>query len=161
MNLLTSLRAFPVALLLAVSAHAASLYQAGDVFASFTTKDQHDRPYTFAPGVRHVLVSFVMGTGRDANAFFAKQPADYLDGHQAIFISNIHGMPGIGRRFALPKMKKYPHRILLADEEHFLDRYPSQEHKLTVLDLDPDGKVAAVRFVDPEKEMDALFPAAP
>ncbi|HEY0946428.1 MAG TPA: hypothetical protein VGD81_14220 [Opitutaceae bacterium] len=158
---LHSLRVFLASLLFAASLHAASPYQAGDTFEAFTTKDQHDRPYTFAPGVRHVIVSFVMGTGRDANAFFAKQPADYLDRHQAIFVSNIHGMPGIGRRFALPKMKKYPHRILLADEEHFLDRYPAQERKLTVLDLDADGKVASVRFLDPEKEMDALFPSQP
>jgi len=147
------------ALALAATAFAADPYRPGDAFASFTTKDQHDRAYTFEPGTRLVIVSFVMGTGKSANAFFEKQPADFLARHQAIFIANIHGMPGIGRAFALPKMRKYPHRILLADAADFLARYPEQEDKLTVIALDAAGQVASVRFVDPKKELAGVFAA--
>ena len=112
-------------LVLAATAFAAApsdLYKVGDRFAPFSTKDQHDKPYAYEGGARLVLVAFEMGAGKAANAFLEKQPAGFLDQHRAIYISNIHGMPGVARMFALPKMKKYPHRILLADAEGFLNR---------------------------------------
>jgi hypothetical protein len=136
------------------------LYRVGDTFASFTTKDQHDRSYTFERGVRVVIVAFEMGAGKAANAFFEKQPANFLDTHRAIFVSNIHGMPGIGRMFALPKMKKYPHRILLADAPDFLARYPAQEDMLTVFSLDDGGAITAIRHVNPKQEMARIFAPA-
>ena len=136
------------------------LYRVGDVFAPFTTKDQHEKSYTFERGVRVVIVSFEMGAGKAANAFFEKQPASFLDSHQAIFVSNIHGMPGIGRMFALPKMKKYPHRILLADAPDFLARYPAKDDQLTVFTLDERGAITAIRHVNPKKDMATIFAPA-
>jgi hypothetical protein len=100
-----------------------------------------------------------MGAGKAANGFFEKQPADFLAREMTVFIANIHGMPGIGRAFALPKMKKYPHRILLADAEGFLIRYPEKEDHLTVLTLDGADKITAIAFVNPKKEMAAIFAA--
>lgn len=147
-------------LLLSAATLGAAPYQKGDLFEPFATKDQHDRAYTYEGGARLVIVSFEMGAGKAANGFFEKQGADFLDRHHAIFIANIHGMPGIGRVFALPKMRKYPHRILLADAEGFLARYPEQENKLTVVSLDDAGKVTAIRFVDPKKDLAAVFTPA-
>ena len=141
-------------------AHAAEKYKKSDVLAPFTTKDQHDISYTLEPGIKLVVVSFEMGSGKAANAFFEKQPADFLTQNQAVFIANIYGMPGIGRMFALPKMKKYPHRILLADAEDFLARYPEKEDMLTVLRLDDKGVVQSVDFVDPKKGLPAVFKGA-
>lgn len=152
-----ALRLLPL-FILAGALHAADTYKAGDTLAAFTTKDQHDKPYTWAGEARWVIVAFDMSTAKAANAFFEQQPADYLPHREAIFISDIHGMPGIGRAFALPKMKKYPHRILLADAKGFLDRYPKQEDRITVLQLDGKGGVQTIRFVDPKKEMAKLFP---
>lgn len=138
--------------------HAAdsSKYAVGDKFEGFATKDQHDKPFTYEGGARLVVVSFEMDTGKSANGFIEKQGADFLGQQRAVFVANIHGMPGIARAFALPKMRKYPHRILLADGEHFLDRYPSKENHLTVLQLDEQGAIAAIRFVG-KKEAAAAF----
>ncbi|WP_414661848.1 hypothetical protein [Horticoccus sp. 23ND18S-11] len=144
----------------AVAAPAVEKYKVGDTFAAFTTKDQHEKSYTYEGGARLVVVAFEMGAGKAANSYFEKQPADFLTGHKAIFISNIHGMPGVGRFFALPKMKKYPHRILLADEENFLARYPAQEDLLTVLSLDEKGVITGIRHVSPKKEMASIFAPA-
>ncbi len=146
-----------ISLASAASALAAELYKVGDAFAPFTTHDQHEKPYTFAPGPRLVIVSFEMSEGKSANGFFAAKGATFLDAQKAVFIANIYGMPEIGRFFALPKMKRYPHRILLADAKTFLDRYPKQENKLTVLRLDEAGLVTAIEFIDPEKGLPALF----
>lgn len=150
-----------LALLAATALPAAEAYKIGDVFAPFTTKDQHDKTYTLEPGVRMVIVSFDMGSGKDVNGYLERKPADFLASQQAVFIANIYGMPGVGRMFAMPKMRKYPHRILLADEEHFLDRYPVKKGRLTVLRLDGQGRVEGVEFPDPEKELNALFAAKP
>jgi hypothetical protein len=157
------LRVLPAVLILAsaLALRAADTpppYVVGDAFAGFSTRDQHDKPFTYTAGdTRLVIVSFVMGTGKAANAFFEKQPADFLAQHRALFLANIHGMPGIARTFAMPKMRKYPHRILLADAENFLARYPQQPDRLTAFALDEAGKITAIRFIDPKTELPALF----
>ena len=66
-------------------------------------------------------------------------------------------MPGVGRLFALPKMKKYPHRILLGDDEHLLDRIPTQNGKLTVLEFGDDNRISRIRFMDPKHDLGGLF----
>jgi hypothetical protein len=137
---------------------AAAPFAVGEKFPGFSTRDQHDRPYAWAGGARLVVVAFEMDTGKAANAFLEQQGADYLARRQAIFLSNIHGMPGIARTFALPKMRKYPHRILLADGEHFLDRYPRQENHLTALELDAAGAITAIRFVPKAEAARAFAP---
>ncbi|MBA4135922.1 MAG: hypothetical protein C0518_01245 [Opitutus sp.] len=144
--------------LTSVLAHAsdAKKYAVGDTFAAFVTKDQHDQPFAYQGGARLVVVSFEMDTGKAANGFLEKQGADFLPRRNALFLSNIHGMPGIARTFAMPKMRKYPHRILLADAENFLARYPSQANHLTALSLDEKGVITAIRFV-PKKEAAAAF----
>ena len=150
---------FIACLLLLVSVLAAQPYRPGDRFESFSTKDQHDRAYTYEGGARRVIVAFEMGSGKSANAFFEQQPADFLARHETIFLSNIHGMPGIARAFAMPKMRKYPHRILIADGKDFLARYPTQEDQLTVLTLDAAGVITDIRFVEPKRGLPAVFGA--
>ena len=59
-------------------------------------------------------------------------------------------MPAIGRFFAMPKMRKYPHRIMLADEEGLLVEFPKEEGKVTLFDLDSQGKIQAIRYWDPK-----------
>ncbi len=157
MSLLRRLVFLALATFSAACVQAADLYKTGDVLTPFTVKDQHEQTFTFTPGPRTVIVSFAMGTGKDANRWLAKQPADFLAKNQTLFIANIYGMPAIGRFFALPKMKKYPHRILLADDEHLLERFPTQADKLTVIRLDPTAKITAIEFVNAEKDLPALF----
>jgi len=148
---------FIACFLLLAAALAAQTYLPGDRFEAFSTKDQHDRAYTYEGGARRVIVAFEMGSGKSANAFFEAQPADFLARHETIFRSNIHGMPGIARAFAMPKMRKYPHRILIADGKDFLARYPTQEDQLTVLTPDATGVITDIRFVDPKRGLPAVF----
>lgn len=146
-----------LALFVSATLFAADPYKVGDKLDSFTVKDQHEKEYTFAPGPRIFLVSLEMGTGKKANKWFAEKGADFLAQKQSIFLADIHGMPGVGRVFALPKMKKYPHRILLGDDKDLLTRYPKQDDKLTVLRLDETAHITAIEFVDPAKGLDAVF----
>jgi hypothetical protein len=130
----------------------AETYSVGSQVAAFTAKDQHGQAYTFKPGVRYLLVSFDMPTGKQANEKLSELGKDYLPQHNAIFLADIHGMPGIGRMFALPKMRKYKHRIILGDQKGLLDPYPRKEGHITVLTLDAEAKVAEVRYWNAERD---------
>lgn len=146
-------RTFLAAALVAIAGvpatSAADLLKAGDTVPALQAKDQHDQAFTLAGDARWLLISFDMGTGKAANGYLQKQGAAFLPEHHAVFISNIYGMPGVGRMFALPKMRKYPHRIILADDEHLLDAFPRQEDRVTVLRLAPGLVVESIAFWNP------------
>ena len=127
------------------------LLKPGDRFPSFEAKDQHEQDYPMAEDTEYVFVTFDMGTGKRANKFFEEQGADWLPENNAVFLSNIYGMPGIGRAFALPKMRKYPLRIMLADEKGLLYNYPTEKSMVTVFKLGVGKKIAEIAFWDPRK----------
>lgn len=130
----------------------AETYAAGSTVKAFSAADQHGTAYTFDPNsTRFLLVSFDMETGKKANGALAALGKDYLPGKKAVYVANIHGMPGVGRMFALPKMRKYPHQIILADAADLLSPFPQQAGKVTILKLD-HGVVRAVRHWDPAGE---------
>jgi len=118
----------------------------------FHAGDQHGKGFDFDPSsTRFLLVSFDMDRGKAANRALEQLGADYLPGKNAVFLSNIHGMPGIGRTFALPKMRKYPHRIILGDDAALIARFPSQAAKVTILKL-AGGRVVSILYWDPASE---------
>ena len=51
----------------------------------------------------------------------------------------------------MPKMKKYNHRIILADDAALIARFPAQAGKVTVLTLS-GGKVQSVTYWTPGTE---------
>ena len=113
-------------------------------------QDQHEKAYAVPSGTQHIAVAFTMSVGKSANQYLAKKGAKYLPDSQAVFIANIYGMPAVGRFFAMPKMRKYPHRIMLADAEGLLDDFPQKNDRVTVFDLNASGQITAVRFWDPK-----------
>lgn len=145
-----------VSLLLPATLHAEDaapkVYKVGDKVEAFQSKDKFDNQYTFQAGTNFLLVSFDMSTGKKANKSLAEKGAEYLGKNKAVYMANIHGMPGIGRAFAIPKMKKYPHPIILADDENLIAKFPSQEGKVTVLKLNTAGKIQKVSYWDPATE---------
>ena len=138
-------------LALGISAHAAPC-EVGKAIAPFSAKDQHDQPFELkSASLRYLLVSHDMDTGKRANAALHAAGAEYLGSKRAAYMANIHGMPAIGRVFALPKMRKYCHRIILGDDAELIARFPEQKGKVTVLTLDGD-KITDIRYWTPENE---------
>ena len=130
----------------------AAPYAAGSKVEAFTAKDQHEQAFTLKPAeTKYLLVSHDMETGKKANAALNALGKDYLGNKKAVYVANIHGMPGIGRMFALPKMKKYNHRIILGDDAALIADFPEQKGKVTVLGLS-NGKVTSVEYWDPSAE---------
>ena len=147
-----------VALPGATAARAGEPYKVGETLAAFTVTDAKGASYAYVPGqLAYLIVSYEMSPGKAVNGYLAKKPVDFLDGHRAAFMANIYGMPAIGRFFALPKMEKYPHRILLADSETLLVRHPVKADRVTVFSLDAKGAITEIRQLDPAKELDQLF----
>ena len=116
-NLMTLLSVFLTVSFCSTISAIAQPYESGQTVQAFTAADQHGTPFTFQPAeTRFILISHDMTTGKKANAVLNALGKDHLPAKKAVYVANIHGMPGIGRFFAIPKMKRYAHRIILGDE---------------------------------------------
>lgn len=127
-------------------------YDKGQKLETFQAQTQHGQAFTFkAADTRFLLVSHDMETGKKANAVLTTVGKENLDKKKVVYLANIHGMPGVGRMFALPKMKKYSHTIVLGDDEKLIARFPVESGKVTVLSL-AGGKVSSVKYWNPGAE---------
>ncbi|MEI6178720.1 MAG: FAD/FMN-containing dehydrogenase [Verrucomicrobiota bacterium] len=130
----------------------AAPYEKGQTLEPFQANDQYDNTFTLKPSETHfLLVSHDMETGKKANAALTARGKDYLGTQKAVYVANIFGMPGIGRLFAIPKMKKYNHRIILADDAALIAHFPQQQGKVTVLSI-VGGKIEAIAYWTPGTE---------
>jgi hypothetical protein len=138
-------------LLFGCAAQAAPL-QAGGAIPGISAQDQHEVAYTFTNGTAFLLIALDMDGAKAANQELAKQGPGFLEKHGAAYLMDIHTMPGIGRFFALPKMRKYPQRIVLIDTPDALNWTPSKPGCVTVLALKPDGHVQKITYWHPASE---------
>ena len=133
------------------TAHAAP-YATGSKVEAFSAKTQHDKDFTLKPAdTQFLLVSHDMETGKKANAVLTTVGPDNLTKKKVAYLANIYGMPGVGRMFALPKMRKYSHTIILGDDAELIAKFPEEKNKVTILKLSA-GKVTSVRYWDPGAE---------
>ncbi len=131
--------------------------EVGDAMPKLSGIDQHEKDYAVTGDTRYVLVSFDMGPGKQANAYLDEKGADYLPDNKAVYVANIHGMPSIiANTFALPKMRKYAHRILVMNEDGLFDEWPQEKGSVAVFTLDAEGKISAIKQWSP-KSGDAPF----
>lgn len=116
---------------------------------SFTLVDQFDKTHTVNGDIKTIIVSFEKGTGADVNEFLSSKNPDFLQKNHAVFIANISGMPSfITKMFALPKMKKYKHNILLIYDEND-KRFLQKDDMSTVYKLE-NGIVKSVSYITKE-----------
>lgn len=135
-----------------VNAVAAKEVAVGDPVPAFSAKDQFGKDFTFAPGPRYLLFAFDMAASKAANAQFTALGQGGLDKLGIVYVMDIHSMPAIGRFFALPKMRKYPFRVVLAESAEVLKPFPRRDNQLTILVLWPNGTIRAIRYWDPQTE---------
>lgn len=122
-----------VLLLLTVSIWGAA-YKVGQSVQPLELKDQFAKKHTMKVMPHTLIMAFEKGTGATVNEYLAAQDKGYLNAHNAAFVADISGMPSfITNTFAIPKMQKYPHTVLLIDDEEFGLKFPGQEEKITVM----------------------------
>jgi hypothetical protein len=148
-SLIRQFNIFSVITVLGMGLAFSAPYEKGQRVEAFQAKDQFENDFTFKPAeTRFLMVSHDMETGKKANNALTNLGKDYLGSKKAVYMANIFGMPGIGRMFAMPKMKKYAHRIILADDAALIANFPVQAGKVTVLKL-AGGKVESVAYWTP------------
>lgn len=123
----------------------------GDAIPAITAKDQHGIPFVLTTNIQTLLVATEMDCAKAANHQLAAQSAGFLDKHNAAFLMDIHSMPGVARLFAIPKMKKYPHRIVFIDSPTVLTNFPSRTNLVAVISLSA-GRIQRIVFWDPANE---------
>lgn len=133
----------------------AKSYDVNNTIKSFTLTDQFDKVHQVDERIQTIIVSFEKGTGADINSFLSTKSPDFLEKHNTVFIANISGMPSfVTTMFALPKMRKYEHSILLIyDEED--TRFLQEEEKSTVYKL-KNGIVQRIYYIT-QKDLETEF----
>jgi hypothetical protein len=116
---------------------------------SFTLADQFDKTHLVNSEIKTIVVSFEKDTGADVNEYLSSKSSDFLQNHNAVFIANISEMPSlITKWFALPKMKKYKHNVLLIYDEDD-KRFMQKEEKSTVYKLE-NGVIKSITYIEKE-----------
>lgn len=86
----------------------------GDSLPPLTLEDQHGEERSVDASTRAILFSRDMDGGDILKAGLADLPEGTLEEAQAVYVSDISGMPRlIARMFALPRMRRRPYPMLL------------------------------------------------
>ena len=143
---------FVLALCLFCRPTQATAWEVGSTIPKITAQDQHGAAYVLTNGTRFLLIATEMASAKAANQKLAAQAAGFLEERHAVYLMDIHTMPGIARMFAFPKLRKYPHRIVLVDDAETLSQAPVKPGQITVLTLTPAGRIEKISYWDPAKE---------
>jgi len=122
-----------ISLLVALSVWAAP-YKVGQSVMPLDLNDQFGKRVTLKVMPKTLIMAFEKGTGATVNEYLTLQEKGYLAKNKAAFVADISQMPKfITESFALPKMRKYTHTVLLIQDEEQGLNFPAQEEKITVM----------------------------
>ena len=131
----------------------ASPYKVGQSVMPLDLSDQYGKRVTLKVMPKTLIMAFEKGSGATVNEYLTLQEKGYLTKHKAAFVADISQMPKfITESFALPKMRKYTHRVLLIQDEAQGVDFPYQEGKITVMKF-RGNFLTKVDFIDSEAEL--------
>ena len=134
----------------------------GQPFPPYALADAFGVTNALATNTRVVIVASEKGISGKVHDWLMSKEKGFLEAHRAEYVSDITPMPDIiTKMFALPKMKKYPYRILLADDPSFAKIYPHQPDKIAAFVLDDSQKVVSIHFLGKADELDPIVAPAP
>jgi hypothetical protein len=138
----------------------AQLAEVGKPFPSYTLEDQFGQTNTLSSETRFVIVASEKDISGKVNDWLKTKEPDYLAGLKTEYVSDIEPMPGIiTSLFALPKMKRYPFKLLLATEKSFAATYPKQKGRIALFTLDANHVLTDLQFVETAAEIEAALTA--
>ena len=155
------LRLILLALLsLTLASARAEVAEKGKPFPKYNVEDAFGNAHSLSNQTRTVIITSEKDISTKVNDWLKTAGKDYLPSHKAEYVSDITPMPGIiTTLFALPKMKKYPFTILLADDENFAKTYPAQKGKIAVYTLDDAQVLKDVAYVATAAEVAKIVEA--
>ncbi len=142
--------------LLAMSLYAAP-YKLGQSVMPLDLEDQFGKKSTMNVMPKTLIMAFEKGTGATVNEYLTVQEKGYLKKYDAGFVADISHMPNfITKVFALPKMRKYTHTVLLIRDEEQGLRFPAEDGKITVMTF-RGNVVTSVEYVITANELKAAI----
>lgn len=142
-----------IMILLAALSLAAAPYKVGQSVLPLDLNDQFGKRVTLKVMPKTLIMAFEKGTGATVNEFLTVQEKGYLAKNKAAFVADISQMPKfITESFALPKMRKYTHRVLLIQDEQQGLNFPAQEGKITIMKF-RGNFLTKIDFVDNEADL--------
>ena len=125
-----------------------------DSLPIITLNDQFGNSHTIDKNVSKIIISFDKKSSVLANKFISlkKDSAHYLSENNMAFIANISAMPSlITKLFAMPKMKKYKHTILLIDDDKN-DMFLTKKRHISIYHIE-NAKVKNITYVKDLEEL--------
>jgi len=135
-------------------------YAVGSSIAPLVLEDQHEVPHRVDAATRGVLLSRDMDGGGLVREGLASEGAARLEKAGAVYIADVHGMPGLIRRMiAIPRMRKRGYPVLLDTAGEATAAFPAQAGKASWIRLE-GLRVAEVRFLGSAEEVKAALAGA-
>ncbi len=142
--------------------------KAGSTFEAPEFTDQHGTAQTIPPDTRTLLFAADMDASEFLHELLEPLGDDYLNRHRAVFVADIHRMPGIiSTLIAKPRMRDYSYTIRLIEEEGPGAVYPRAQGKITVMRIQaaqsgageglPVFKVGSVEYAENAGELQELI----
>ena len=142
---------------LAAGVYAEAL-QVGSTFPVYTLEDAHGQTNVLGAETRAVLIASEKGVSERLTGWLKPRSPGYLEEHRTEYVSDITPMPSIiTHLFALPKIRKYPFRLLLARDENFAKTYPHQEGRFALFLLDGQRTITGLHFLEKPEDLEPLL----
>jgi hypothetical protein len=139
---------------------AAATLAPGMALPALTLADQHDQTVSLGPEIRIVIFGRDMDAAEIVEKALADGGATLLAEADAVFVSDISGMPGMIRKFmALPAMRRRPYRMVLDRDGDATVEFPVEKGKVTLLRLNA-LQIEAVEYVDSAPSLRAALETA-
>ncbi len=128
-------------------------YTIGQSVIALDLEDQFGKKSTLRVMPKTLIMVFEKGTSAIANDYLAMQEKGYLEKNNAGLIADISQMPNfVAESFALPKMRKYPHTVLLIRDEEQGLQFQGEEEKITVMKFQ-DNVLTKIEFISSALEL--------
>ena len=136
-------------------------YRVGDTIAEISLQDQHEKDAVVDASTGILLFSRDMDGGKLLEEALADIDEGFLAGDNAVYVSDISGMPSlVARLFAIPSMRKRPYAMLLDRSGDATQRIPDVDERATVIFL-KSLTIERVEHVDSANGVRALLGLPP
>lgn len=141
-----------MSLVIAIAALGAP-YRVGESIVPLSLEDQFGKKHSMKTMPKTLILAFEKNAGMMANEYLASQEAGYLTRYKAALVADISQMPKfVAESFALPKIRKYAHPVLLIRDEEFGMKFPAEEDKLTIFRFE-GNTLASIRYITTAAEL--------
>jgi len=129
----------------------------GSLLAPLVLEDQHGVEHTLDAATRGLLFSRDMDGGAFVREALAEDGAAKLEAAGAVYVADVHRMPGPIRRWiAIPRMRDRGYPVLLDQEGDATADLPGEEGRATWIRLDA-LRVVEVRILGSQDDVEAVL----